>query len=107
MTRTTILRMSLEGPDPWELGWKLAEAALAGLGAPTRVYVNGKRVRGKDSTAKGESKGTEDLHLITWDIPTGRYTDHGAIFYENGGRPSYVNSIAVGRDGVRALIVGE
>ncbi len=60
------------------------------------IYVDGKRVRGKDSTAKGESKGQEDLHLVTYDIPTGRYTDHGAIFFKNGDRPSYVNSIAVG-----------
>ncbi|WP_321474117.1 hypothetical protein [uncultured Paludibaculum sp.] len=66
-------------------------------GAP--VYTAGRRVRGKESTAKGESKGIEDLHLITWDIPTGRYTDHGPIFYENGDRPAYVNSIAVGQDG--------
>lgn len=63
------------------------------------VYVDGKRVRGKDSTAKGESKGIENLHLITWDIPTGRCIDHGPIFYEDGERPAYVNSIAVGRDG--------
>jgi hypothetical protein len=63
------------------------------------VYVQGKRVRGKESTAKGEAKGTENLHLVTWDIPTGRYTDHGPVFYENGDRPSYVNSIAVGKDG--------
>jgi len=63
------------------------------------VYINGKRVRGKDSTAMGESKGTEDLHLITYNIPKGQYTDHGAIFFEDGGRPSYVNSIAVGKDG--------
>lgn len=63
------------------------------------VYVDGKRVRGKDSTAKGESKGTEDLHLVTYDIPSGKYKDQGAIFYENGDRPSYVNSIAVGKDG--------
>jgi hypothetical protein len=63
------------------------------------VYVNGKRVRGKDSTAMGESKGTEDLHLITYNIPKGQYTDHGAIFFEDGGRPSYVNSIAIGKDG--------
>jgi len=63
------------------------------------VYVDGKRVRGKESTAKGEAKGTENLHLVTWDIPTGRYIDHGQIFYENGERPTYVNSIAVGRDG--------
>jgi hypothetical protein len=63
------------------------------------VYVDGKRVRGKESTAKGESKGIEDLHLITYDIPTAKYQDHGAIFLPNGDRPEYVNSIAVGKDG--------
>ena len=63
------------------------------------VYENGRRVKGKDSTAKGESKGRENLHLITWDIPTKTYTDHGAIFFANGQRPNYVNSIAVGKDG--------
>ena len=63
------------------------------------VYLDGKRVRGKEGTAKGESKGEENLHLITWDIPAGRYTDHGPVFYENGERPAYVNSIAVGEDG--------
>jgi hypothetical protein len=63
------------------------------------VYVGGKRVRGKDSTGKGESKGEEDLHLITYDIPSAKYTDHGAIFFGNGDRPAYVNSIAVGKDG--------
>jgi hypothetical protein len=63
------------------------------------VYVDGKRVRGKDSTGKGESKGEEDLHLITYDIPSAKYTDHGAIFFGNGDRPAYVNSIAVGKDG--------
>ena len=63
------------------------------------IFENGRRVRGKDSTAKGESKGLENLHLVTWHIPTGKYRDHGAIFFENGERPAYVNSIAVGRDG--------
>jgi hypothetical protein len=66
-------------------------------GAP--IYVNGKRVAGKNSTAMGEAKGLEDLHLVTYDIPTAKYTDRGAIFYENGQRPLYVNSIAVGRNG--------
>jgi hypothetical protein len=66
-------------------------------GAP--IYSDGKRVTGKSKTAMGEAKGLEDLHLITWHIPTGRYADHGAIFYEDGQRPLYVNSIAVGRDG--------
>lgn len=63
------------------------------------IYVGGKRVEGKSSTAKGESKGEENLHLITYEIPTGKYTDHGPIFFEDGQRPSYVNSIAVGKDG--------
>jgi hypothetical protein len=63
------------------------------------IYVNGRRLRGKDSTAMGEAKGLENLHLITYDIPTCKYTDHGAIFYANGDRPLYVNSIAVGHDG--------
>jgi len=63
------------------------------------IYENGKRVRGKETSAMGEAKGLEDLHLITYNIPTGRYRDQGAIFYENGQRPLYVNSIAVGKDG--------
>jgi hypothetical protein len=63
------------------------------------IYVDGKRVKGAASTAKGEAKGLEDLHLITYDIPTGRYLDHGAVFYPDGQRPLYVNSIAIGDDG--------
>ena len=63
------------------------------------VYIDGKRVKGKESTAMGESKGIENLHLITYHIPTEQYTDHGPIFYPDGQRPSYVNSIAIGQDG--------
>ncbi|MBI4908832.1 MAG: hypothetical protein HY820_34745 [Acidobacteria bacterium] len=63
------------------------------------VYEGGRRVTGKDSTAKGEAKGTENLHLITFDTAANKYTDLGPIFYENGDRPTYVNSIAVGKDG--------
>ena len=63
------------------------------------IYVNGKRVSGKATTAKGESKGQENLHLITYEIPTHKYTDHGPIFFPDGQRPYYVNSIAVGKDG--------
>jgi hypothetical protein len=63
------------------------------------VYVEGKRVVGKKETAMGESKGIENLHLITYDIQTGEYADYGPIFFENGQRPAYVNSIAVGEDG--------
>ena len=63
------------------------------------IYVDGKRLAGKLSTAKGEAKGMENLHLVTYDIPTAKYSDHGAVFYADGQRPLYVNSIAVGRDG--------
>jgi len=63
------------------------------------VYVEGKRVAGKSKTAMGESKGIENLHLITYDIGAHKYTDQGPIFFEDGRRPYYVNSIAVGKDG--------
>lgn len=63
------------------------------------IYVDGKRLAGKSKTAMGESKGLENLHLITYDIPARTYTDHGPILYEDGRRPYYVNSIAVGKDG--------
>ena len=63
------------------------------------IYQDGKRVKGKDRTGKGEAKGLEDLHLVTYEIPTGHYVDRGSIFYPDGQRPLYVNSIAVGFDG--------
>lgn len=63
------------------------------------IYIDGKRVKGKDSIAMGAAKGLEDLHLVTYHIPTGKCRDQGAIFYEDGQRPLYINSIAVGKDG--------
>ncbi|MCE5345154.1 MAG: hypothetical protein LLG13_02535 [Bacteroidales bacterium] len=66
-------------------------------GAP--IYIDGKRVKGAASTAKGEAKGLEDLHLITYDLQTKTYLDHGVIFFTDGQRPLYVNSIAIGDDG--------
>jgi hypothetical protein len=66
-------------------------------GAP--IYLAGKRLAGKPETAMGEAKGLENLHVITWDIEQASYTDHGAVFFDNGQRPLYVNAIALGRDG--------
>jgi hypothetical protein len=63
------------------------------------IYIDGKRLAGKSKTAMGEAKGLEDLHLITYDIEKLKYTDNGAVFYENGQRPLYVNAIAIGKDG--------
>jgi hypothetical protein len=63
------------------------------------IYLNGKRIGGKDEIVKGAAKGLENLHLITYDIPTNKYKDHGPIVYENGDIPLYVNAISVGDDG--------
>jgi gamma-glutamylcyclotransferase (GGCT)/AIG2-like uncharacterized protein YtfP len=63
------------------------------------VYVDGQRLQGKDAIERGAARGVENLHLITYDIPTSVYCDHGAVFYPDGQRPLYVNSIALGEDG--------
>jgi hypothetical protein len=63
------------------------------------IYIDGERVKGVDEIAMGAARGLENLHLVTYHIPTDTYTDHGPIFYEDGARPTYVNSIAVGPEG--------
>jgi hypothetical protein len=62
------------------------------------IIVNGRRMIARNTVQVG-AKGEENLHLVTYDITAGKYADHGPIFYADGGRPSYVNSIAVGKDG--------
>lgn len=66
-------------------------------GAP--IYENGKRVAGVDKINMGAAKGLEYLELVTYDIPTKQYKDLGSIFYEDGTFPTYVNSLAIGKDG--------
>ncbi len=63
------------------------------------IYMDGKRIKGEDEIARGGVKGLENLHLVTYHIPSQRYQDHGPIFYQDGNRPTYVNSIAIGADG--------
>ncbi|GAA4455200.1 hypothetical protein GCM10023189_22770 [Nibrella saemangeumensis] len=63
------------------------------------IYVDGRRVKGEEQIARGAAKGLENLHLVTYNIPNRKYTDHGAIFYPDGNRPTYVNSLALGPDG--------
>lgn len=62
------------------------------------IYIDGKRVKGADQIAKGAAKGLENLHLVTYHLPTHTYHDHGPIFYADGSRPTYVNSVAIGAD---------
>ena len=63
------------------------------------IYVDGQRVAGADYIAKGGARGLENLHLVTYHLPTSHYRDHGPIFYPDGRRPTYVNAIAVAADG--------
>jgi hypothetical protein len=63
------------------------------------IYIDGKRVKGVEEISMGAARGLENLHLITYNIPNRKYTDHGPIFYADGSRPTYVNSIAIGKDG--------
>lgn len=65
-------------------------------GAP--FFENGKRVKGTAQIAKGAAKGIEHLHLVSFHLISGTYTDHGRIEYEDGSIPTYVNSIAIGND---------
>jgi len=63
------------------------------------IYKDGKRVKGVDKIAMGAARGLENLHLVTFNIPERAYRDHGAIFYEDGELPTYVNSIAQDQEG--------
>lgn len=63
------------------------------------VYEDGKRVGGVGEIAKGAAKGLENLHLITYNLSTKNYIDHGPVFYKDGTRPTYVNSIAISPEG--------
>jgi hypothetical protein len=47
----------------------------------------------------GEAKSPGSLRLITFDISSAKFVDHGAIFFKDGSRPRGVNSVAVGKDG--------
>lgn len=40
----------------------------------------------------------EEVRFVTYHIPTKKYTDHGALALEDGRRPTWAQSIAVGRD---------
>jgi hypothetical protein len=56
-------------------------------------------VKGVDKISKGAARGLEYLHLVTYNIPANKYKDHGAVFYKDGTFPTYVNSIAIDREG--------
>ena len=55
-------------------------------------------IDGTKKIAKGAAKELENLHLVTYHLPTGTYKDHGPAFYEDGGIPTYVNAIAIDKN---------
>ena len=63
------------------------------------IFENGKRVEGESSIPRGGAKGPENLHLVTYDLSLNHYSDHGPLFYSDGKRPSFVNSIALDKMG--------
>ncbi|MCD4769531.1 MAG: hypothetical protein K8R35_05130 [Bacteroidales bacterium] len=63
------------------------------------VYLDGQRVKGIKHIAMGAARGLENLHMVTYNILNQKYIDHGPIFYKDGTRPTYVNSIAIGKYG--------
>jgi hypothetical protein len=71
----------------------LTEGAIVENGRRVVVYAQ------PQGTGSELREPIEDLHLITYDIQTTKYTDHGTVFFADGGRPGLVNSIAVGKDG--------
>jgi DNA-binding beta-propeller fold protein YncE len=40
----------------------------------------------------------EEIRFVTYDTRSGKYTDHGALALDDGSRPTWAQSIAVGRD---------
>jgi len=79
------------------LGFKIRDGVIYYLtGAP--IYKDGVRVAGLDKINMGAAKGLEHLHLVTYNIPEKRYKDLGPIFYDDGSFPTYVNSIALGKN---------
>ena len=63
------------------------------------IYRNGKRVAADHPPQSGELMADEEVRLVTYDLNTSAYLDHGAVYFADGGRPSYCQSVAIDRDG--------
>jgi len=62
------------------------------------AYIDGQLAERDESVLIG-ARGLENLHVVTYHIPTGTYTDHGPVVYPDGDIPTYANSIALDHDG--------
>jgi hypothetical protein len=61
------------------------------------IYANGRPLI--ERQLRIGAQGEENVHLVTFDIPTHAYHDHGPVFLDGGRRPAYVQSIGIGEDG--------
>ncbi len=108
------------GPD--RIAGTLTRGSLAFELSPdegTVYYVNHCQSYGGHGTTQvgddlyaGEAKSTvktihdmDELHLVTYDLETGTYTDHGAILLQDGRKPKDAQGLEIGRDG-NLYIVG-
>lgn len=80
------------------LGFRIADDGTIYYLTGAPVYENGKRVEGVSKINMGAAKGIEYLHLVTYNIPSREYRDLGPVFYSDGTFPTYVNSIAIGKN---------
>ena len=67
------------------------------------VYLTGGPIDGvsaaKERTGRGEALGDENCHVVSYDLYARRLVDHGAIVFDGGGHPTFVNSLAMAPDG--------
>ena len=60
------------------------------------IYVDVVRLTRNNNQEMGyHSKVVENLHLVTYHIPTGRYIDHGPVYHQNGSVITDAQAIAI------------
>lgn len=58
----------------------------------------------KTDSGKAESgPSSEEIHFVTYDITSGKRVDHGFLQLENGKRPFFAESIAIGKKNIYAV----
>lgn len=100
LDRLTSLPSKLSGMgDLFPLGYLGFELGPDGR---TIYYFTGSPIpKSASDTASGRKR--EGLHLITYDIPTRKYTDNGLVSLADGESPREVQSIAITKDAVYGL----
>jgi hypothetical protein len=72
---------------------------VLGADGKTLYYLTGAPLPAKGDSSTPNSNRREGCHLITYDVTTGQYRDHGLIVLENGEPASAAQSLAVAPDG--------